>query len=372
MEKLDDFLFAEDQERVYKNVKMQMPDSSEANWKILIVDDEEDVHDVTCMALRRLAFEGRGVECISAYSAAEAKELLNAHPEVAVILLDVVMEDENAGLCLVQYIRKELQNTMVRIILRTGHPGQAPEESVTIECEINDYREKTELTSQSLRTAVVTALRSYRDLATIDVLNREIEETQIELIYTLGEIAESRSSETGNHVQRVGRLAKVLALKYGLSERQAELLKLAASMHDLGKLAIHDSILTKPGPLTAEEFAVMKTHCQLGYEMLKHSERPLLQMATIIAKEHHENYDGTGYPRGLKSNEIHIYSRIVALADVFDALGNKRVYKEPWPKDKILEYIRNESGKKFDPILVDLFFKHIEEISLVREMFPDE
>jgi len=290
---------------------------------------------------------------------------------VAVILLDVVMEDDTAGLSLVSYIRKELNNTMVRIIIRTGDPGQAPEEHVIMDYDINDYREKTELTTQRLRTAVVTALRSFRDLATIDALNLEIEDTQKELVFALGEIAESRSSETSNHVKRVGEIAKILASRYNLPDAEVEILRLAASMHDLGKLAIHDSILAKPGALTFDEFAIMKTHSEIGYEMLKASKRPLLQTAAIIAHQHHENYDGTGYPKGLKGKEIHLYSRIVALADVFDALGNQRVYKGPWPNETIKEYIKEQAGKKFDPQIVTLFLRNFSAISLVRQMFPD-
>lgn len=370
MELLNDFLFPEDRLNsplLTENITL----SEKSSWKILIVDDEEDVHTVTRMALRRLVFEERTIEFLSAYSATEAKELLHLHSDIAVILLDVVMEDDNAGLSLASYIRRDLNNNMVRIIIRTGAPGQAPEEHVIIDYDINDYREKTELTTQRLRTAVITALRSFRDLSTIVALNQEIEATQKELVFSLGEIAESRSSETGNHVKRVGAIAKILALGYQFTASEAETLKLAASMHDLGKLAIQDSILTKPGALTTEEFIVMKTHSDIGYQMLKSSKRSLLQIAAIIAREHHENYDGTGYPQGLKGEEIHLYSRIVALADVFDALGNQRAYKMPWPNSKIKEYIREQAGKKFDPNLVDLFFKLFNKISSIREQFPD-
>jgi len=371
VESLNNFLFAED--RLSSPLKKDSKQLAAINdsWKILIVDDEEDVHTVTRMALRRLVFEGRNMEFLSAYSAAEAKELLHSHTNVAVILLDVVMEDDTAGLSLVSYIRRNLENTMVRIIIRTGDPGQAPEEHVIMDYDINDYREKTELTTQRLRTAVVTALRSFRDLSTIDALNLEIEDTQKELVYALGEIAESRSSETSNHVKRVGEIAKILASRYKLPDSEAEILRLAASMHDLGKLAIHDSILAKPGALTVDEFAIMKTHSEMGYEMLKASKRPLLQTAAIIAHQHHENYDGTGYPQGLKGKEIHLYSRIVALADVFDALGNQRVYKGPWTNDKIKDYIQEQAGKKFDPQIVTLFLRNFSAISLVREMLPD-
>ena len=341
-------------------------------WKVLIVDDEKDVHDVTILALKRLEFELRGIEFLSAYSAAEGIALLEAHPDIAVVLLDVVMEDDHAGLAMVRKIRENLKNDRVRIILRTGHPGQAPEESVTRDYDINDYREKTELTAKSLRTVLITALRSFRAISTIHTLHQEIDATQRELIYSLGEIAESRSTETGRHVRRVGEISAILAEKFGLPQPEVELIRIAAPMHDLGKLAINDSILNKPGPLTAEEFAVMKTHTDLGYEILGQSERPLLKMAATIAREHHENYDGTGYPRGLGYADISIYSKIVALVDVFDALGTKRVYKEAWPREKILEFIRTESGRKFDPQLVELLFANSDEIFQVRQQLGDE
>lgn len=370
LDQLNDFLFDEDKQKHLGSLLPAAPLPQDKKWKILIVDDEADVHDVTRMTLRRLRFDGRGLEFISAYSATEAKAILQASPDIAVMLLDVVMEQEDAGLTVVHYVRKELSNSMVRIILRTGHPGQAPEENVTIDYDINDYREKTELTTQRLLTAVITALRSYRDLSLIDDLNQEIEATQKELLFTLGEIAESRSTETGNHVKRVAAIARLLAEKHGLPSYEVELLELAAAMHDLGKLAIHDSILNKPGPLTAEEFAVMKTHAQLGYDMLKASKRPLLQAAALIAREHHENYDGSGYPRGLKGEEIHIYSRIVALSDVFDALGTKRVYKDSWDSQDIFAFVTAQRGKKFDPALVDLLLLHREEILSIRQRLP--
>ena len=305
---------------------------------------------------------------IHAYSGIEAKIRLIEHPDIAVALLDVVMENDSAGLDLVRVIREDFHNENIRLILRTGNPGQAPEESVTLSYDINDYRGKTELTAQNLRTVIITALRSYQSILTIKGLHKEIDETQKELIYTLSEIAESRSVDTGNHVKRVGAVSAFLAQALELSEAEVANMKLAASMHDLGKLAIDDAILNKPGKLTESEFNIMKNHCRYGYEILKFSQRDLLKMAAIISYEHHENYDGTGYPRGLSGEEIHIFSRIVALADVFDALSVKRVYKESWPLDKILEYIKEQSGKKFDPKVVSLFFEHFEEISgLIKE-----
>ena len=122
----------------------------------------------------------------------------------------------------------------------------------------------------------------------------------------------------------------IIALKPGINEQEAEMLKLASPMHDIGKVGIPDNILNKPGKLTPEEFEIMKTHAQLGYEMLKHSSKPILQAAAIVSKEHHEKYNGNGYPKGLKGEEIHIFARITAVADVFDALGSDRIYKKAW------------------------------------------
>jgi response regulator RpfG family c-di-GMP phosphodiesterase len=202
-------------------------------------------------------------------------------------------------------------------------------------------------------------------------LNQEVEDTQKEILFTLGEVAEARSQETGCHVKRVAELAKLLALHYGFTEEEAELLRLATPIHDLGKLGISDEILNKPGKLTGEEFEIMKRHAEIGYEMLKNSGRSILKAGAIIAWQHHERYDGTGYPLGLKGEEIHIYSRIVAIADVFDALGNDRVYKKAWEDQEIIDYISSQRGKHFDPVLVDIFMKHLADIFSIRKTFPD-
>ena len=334
-------------------------------WKILIVDDDSDIHDVTEMSLKRLVYEGRPLLFIKAYSASDAVEQLNQHPDIAVALLDVVMEHDSSGLDLVRIIREEMENSNIRIIVRTGNPGLAPEESVTLNYDINDYRCKTELTAQSLRTIIVTALRSYATLVTINGLRQEIDATQKELIYSLGEIAESRSTENGQHVKRVGYIAAFLAKKLGFCPHDVEIMHLAASIHDVGKIAIDDKILNKPGKLTYDEFEQMKTHCVLGYELLKNSNRDLLKTAAIIAYQHHENYDGSGYPQGLKGEEIQLASRIVALVDVFDALATKRVYKEIWPQEEIISFLRSQRGIKFDPYLLDVFFENYDEINTI-------
>ncbi|PRM98019.1 HD family phosphohydrolase, partial [Aliarcobacter cryaerophilus] len=206
----------------------------------------------------------------------------------------------------------------------------------------------------------------------ITKLNEEIENTQKEVVFTMGSIGESRSKETGNHVKRVAEYSKLLAIYYGLDEKEAEMLKQASPMHDIGKVAIPDAILNKPGRFDETEREIMNTHAALGYEMLKHSNRPLLKMAAIVANEHHEKWDGSGYPNGLKAENIHIYGRITALADVFDALGSHRVYKKAWDDEKIFNLFKEEKAKHFDPKLVDIFFEHLEEFLKIRETFKDE
>jgi len=199
----------------------------------------------------------------------------------------------------------------------------------------------------------------------------EIETTQKEIVFTLGTVGESRSRETGNHVRRVSEYSKLLALYSGVDEEDAEKLRIASPMHDIGKVATPDYILNKPAKLTSSEFEIMKGHSTCGYNILKYSSRPLLKVAAIVAYEHHEKWDGSGYPKGLKGDKIHLFGRITALADVFDALGSDRVYKKAWRDEDIFQYFRDEKAKHFDPELVDIFFKHLDEFLAIRAKFQD-
>jgi len=203
-------------------------------------------------------------------------------------------------------------------------------------------------------------------------LLEEIDATQKELIHIMSIVGESRSEETGNHVNRVAAYTKLLAELYGMEEEEAILLSEASPMHDIGKIAIPDYILNKPGPLDQKEWEIMKTHSQLGYSMLKNSTRKLLKTAATVAYEHHERYNGEGYPRQLKGEEIHIYGRIVALVDVMDALNSKRVYKDAWEEEEIFKHLIQEKGKHFDPKLVDLLIENKDKFIEIKEMFRDE
>ena len=204
------------------------------------------------------------------------------------------------------------------------------------------------------------------------MLVEEIEATQREVIFTMAEAGEGRSKETGNHVKRVAEYCRLFGAKYGLSSGEVTLLKLAAPMHDIGKIAIPDSILLKPGKLNEEEWAIMKTHTTLGYGFLKFSERRLLKSAAVIAFQHHERWDGNGYPCGLSGEGINIYGRICALSDVFDALGSDRVYKKAWELERIVSLFKAEREHQFDPGLVDVFLAHVEEFHKISEAYKDE
>ncbi len=514
----DELLFAEEDSSAEVQ---EYPEVSK--WKLLIVDDENDVHSTTKLVLSDFIFEGGEIEFISAYSAEEAEAILRENNDIAVILLDVVMETNHAGLELVRKIREEMQNSAVRIILRTGQPGQAPERKVIVEYDINDYKHKAELTAQRLFTAVLAALRSYRDIIVIEknraglkhiidasrdlfkqqsirklaqgvltqvislmglrdsmymrsdglavsstedcnkmriiastgkyavcdsyaedckvlnpdamemfkqvqeighgafvgdsyvgylptmqcgthllyvegcgafrneqdedllrifsnnvgvafdniYLNREILDTQKEIIRMLGEVVENRSKETAYHVVRVSEISRILACAIGLDEACVDEIYYSSPMHDVGKIGIPDSILLKPGSLTEEEFELMKTHAEIGRNILAGSRKSLLKTAAVIAHQHHERWDGKGYPQGLKGEEIDIAGRIVCVADIYDAICSKRVYKEAWSIDKALDHIKENRGTIFDPKLVDAFFENLDEIREVQKRYPD-
>ena len=218
---------------------------------------------------------------------------------------------------------------------------------------------------------IIEYMAIRHDLTELFNLHHEIEETQREVVYKMGEIGETRSKETGQHVKRVAEYSKELALLYGLSKEEADILFTASPMHDIGKVGIPDSILKKPGKLTEDEFEQMKIHCETGYNILKGSNREVLKAAAIVSYEHHEKYNGKGYPRGLKREDIHIYGRITAIADVFDALGSDRAYKKAWDDEKIFKLFEEEKGEHFDPKLVELFFENKDVFIEIRDKYKD-
>ena len=193
-----------------------------------------------------------------------------------------------------------------------------------------------------------------------------LDKSHRDAIHMLGEAGHFNDTDTGVHIWRMAAYAGVIASAYGLNKEQCELIELAAPMHDTGKIGIPHAILKKPGKLDANEWAQMKTHSRIGYDILSKSDEPVFQMAAGIALHHHERWDGSGYPDNLKGEAIPVSARVVALADVFDALTMKRPYKEAWPQEKVIATIRDSSGSHFDPAVVRAFDSVLERIGHIR------
>ena len=230
----------------------------------------------------------------------------------------------------------------------------------------NELGEKGVFSIRDLERLSLTAVYSAKTVESA-MLNMELEATQREIIHILGEVSEYRSQETGDHIQRVAEISYMLAKFLGLPEDEVDRIRLAAPMHDLGKVGIPDAILNKPGRFTDDEYTIMKTHSEIGYNMLHNSKRKLLRFAADIARSHHERWDGRGYPKGISGEEIPLAGRICSVADVLDALSSPRCYKQPWPEEKVKEEFLKQRGAQFQPELVDVLIEHWDEIySLYR------
>lgn len=486
-------------------------------YKIIIADDDIEVHSITKMALEGFLFNDKQLEIIDTYSGAETKKVIEENPDTAIILLDVVMEEVNSGLDVVDYMRYELGNELTRVILRTGQPGDSPKESVIRKYEINDYLLKTELTVQKLYVAMLTGLRNYRDLQKIDkhkkglekiieassnlfnhssfddflgsilnemshfykdepsmlylaeskdekngfvsiekynkarivaatgkygkyigkdiseiteldficncmkglnvkaddninfvengfliksagnnqlsnyifiegnndeydfklinlflknysmaldnfILNSTINATQEEIIFALGDCIENQIDFNSDHVRRISDMMYRFSMINGFSDAESEILRVASTMHDIGKIRIPNEILNKKGSLTDAEFEIIKTHTTIGFDILSKSKLDVLQIAANIALNHQEKYDGSGYPIGLKGNLIPKSSRMLAIIDVYDTITHKRIYKDAASKEEAIKYLIDNKNKHFDPRLVELFMNNYNNI----------
>ena len=200
---------------------------------------------------------------------------------------------------------------------------------------------------------------------------RELDETRLEIIRRLGRAAEYRDNETGLHIIRMSQYSQILGLADGMTESEADMLLNASPMHDIGKIGIPDSILLKPGKLTPDEWKIMKTHSTIGAEILSGHQSELMMEARQIALMHHEKWDGSGYPKGRSGDEIPLVGRIVAIADVFDALTTVRPYKKAWNVEDAVDYIAQNSASHFDPRLVELFLKILPEVLIIRAKYPE-
>lgn len=483
----------------------------ERPWRVLVVDDDPDVHAVTRLALRNVSFKGRELELFSAHSGAEGFTVLRDTPDVALVLLDVVMETEDAGLVLARRIREELGNHIVRVVLRTGQPGQAPEQRVIIDYDINDYKAKTELTTQRLFTAVISALRAYESLTMLErsraglgnilagvnnlyhagslrefasgvlvqvsavlgiggdgmlcvlaVQGREpavlagtgvwaelahsgklpqgdplrpailraladhhtengplatvlpiqtqqqqrvgiavspplavadiqrellelycqriaaafdnqylfdqVRKTEAATVALLAQAAECRRPGAGAHAERVRSLSVRIAERMRernpddadigahLSAQAVGMLGLAGMLHDIGMDEACNGWLDAAVYNDAQR-AAMRRHTDIGRALLERSAGSVggvsyLTVAAVVAGAHHERYDGSGYPRGLAGRDIPLCARIVAVADVLDALLSERPYRAAWSRAQALDYFRQQAGHEFDPAVV--------------------
>lgn len=265
-----------------------------------------------------------------------------------------IMPDALAERCLEQVQQSSREHFISRTSLFRDAQGQELQFSVGF------------VGLRDLRGEVESIIMICQDISQSTRIAREITDTQRELLYMLGEVVESRSQETGQHIRRVAQVSKYLAIKMGLSEEMAGMIEMAAPMHDVGKVGISDAILHKPGKLDVAEFDVMKNHATIGFKILGLVERPLLGIAASIAHGHHERFDGKGYPQGLAGEDIPIEARIVGMADVLDALSSTRAYKIAWTEQRVLDYFQEQRGKQFDPKLVDLLLENWQEIKALR------
>ena len=200
---------------------------------------------------------------------------------------------------------------------------------------------------------------------------QELNDTRLEVIRRLGRAAEYRDDMTGFHIIRMSRYSQLLALAAGMGEAEAEMLLNASPMHDIGKIGIPDSVLMKPGKLEADEWKIMQTHVDIGVEILSGSSSALMDMAAEVAQNHHEKWDGSGYPRALSGEDIPLTGRVVAVADVFDALTTERPYKKAWPVEEATDFLKEQSGKHFEPRLVELFIEILPDILAIRDQYSE-
>jgi two-component system response regulator RpfG len=214
-------------------------------------------------------------------------------------------------------------------------------------------------------------LRSEKLEEAVTEATRRILEREQETLFRLAKAGEYRDSDTGNHVLRMAKFSRLIAEGMGLDENRCTLIEMAAPMHDIGKIGIPDNILLKPGQLNHEEFSIMKTHSSIGYHILKSSHSKYISLGAEIALSHHEKYDGSGYPNGLKDKAIPLDARIVAVADVYDALTSERPYKKAWSNPEALEYLYANKGVHFDPGCVEAFMLQFSKVSLIQQQLQD-
>ncbi|RUO80872.1 response regulator [Idiomarina tyrosinivorans] len=511
----DDFLFAEEEPK-------DEPELGLDPYKVLVVDDDPEIHAITSMALKSFKLDEHPIEFLSAHSGAEAKEILTKHDDIAMMLLDVVMESEHAGLDVARWVRQDLGNRLIRIVLRTGQPGQAPEEEVIARYDIDDYKEKTELTYRKLVTLMYSCLRAYRDLHAIERNKRGLEkviqasaevfsarsmqglcqgileqlvalithtddalycrseglsaeasagepfeiiggtgdyrdaigqkvdgdvdwavverlkaqqaavnfavekgryyglyraengnyyllfirdirdlsdldlhllslfvnnsaiaidnlsatqterDAQRELLYSVGEAIERHSVDSrSHHIKRSAEMAGVLARISGYSGQDIEQLKQAASVYDIGKVAVQQELAQRTDALSVHDYQEIMERVIEGHEYLKQTGTDIASLAAQIACDIHERWDGTGYPSNKQHEQINNVARLLQLTSHYDSLRRDTQYRPARSIEDATNYIKEHQGKIFDPQLASCLLDNIDALEKVRQQYPD-
>ena len=355
------------------------------NRNILIVDDEEPIRRLLGYLL-----EPHGYKVALAGEAREARQRMESG-SYALVLCDVNMPGES-GMDLIRHILTQYPSTAVIMITGLDSPVLAnaaldmgafgyvikPFEANEVLINVANAlrRRKLEIENAMHRENLEEVVRTrtialQQALEWLERSEKELRLSREETIQRLAIAAEYRDSSTAQHIQRVSHYCELLARRYGLSPERCDLIRTASPMHDIGKIGTPDHVLLKPGKFTPEEFKVITQHTEIGYRILAGSDSELLKVAALIAWTHHERFDGTGYPRGLKGETIPLEGRITAIADNFDALTTQRVYKPAYDFDHAKELMLKERGKHFDPELLDIFFDSMEEITRIYDQFAD-
>jgi putative two-component system response regulator len=343
--------------------------------QVIIVDD-----NAINLVLFKALVKKLGPSEVHSFSDAPAGLAWAQAHEADLVIVDYMMPVLN-GLEFIERLRATPGRQTVPILMITANDQREVRYSA-LQAGASDFLTKpVDQMEFSVRVANLLALGdAQRQLARraewlaeeVKKATAQVVQREVETVVRLSRAAEYRDPETGAHILRMAHYSQLIARGLGLSDAEQELILQAAPLHDVGKVGIADAILLKPGKLTVEEFELMKMHAVYGYEILKDSHSEILQAGATIALGHHEKFNGSGYPHGLAGREIPIFSRIVAVADVFDALTSERPYKKAWTLDAAAQYLHTESGSHFDPQLIDVFFAHWNDVLAIRARFRDE
>jgi putative two-component system response regulator len=348
--------------------------------QILVVDDEA----VNLELISAIFIDSPNIVILTARDGVEALEILKNHtPDV--IVLDIRMPRMN-GIEVLKVLKSDSRTSHIPVVVLSGDDR---ERKNALKHGANDFIPKP-FDAEELKLRVINNLqvKKYQDLVRNinEVLQKELmkktkelrealelaKEAEYEMVVKFGMISEFRDEETGQHIRRISYYSKLLAQLIGLPESEQNIIFYASPLHDVGKVGIPDNILKKPGPLTPEEFEIMKLHTIMGGRILTSQPKFItLQAGKIIAEQHHEKWDGSGYPYGLKGEEIHIYARIVAVCDVFDAITSDRVYRPAFSIEQAIDIMKKGRESHFDPQLLDIFLNNFDEFLKIRETFKD-